>query len=135
MNKQPRLGTGIIIKKDNKVLLKKRTAKQGAGTWCFPGGWVEFKETLEQCAIRETREEAGIEITNIKLGPYTENIHQDADIHDITFFLIADHKSGEPQIMEPDKCACWQWFDWDKLPQPLFLPIQNLLKQGFNPFT
>jgi hypothetical protein len=36
--------------------------------------------------------------------------------------------------MEPEKCAEWAWFSWDDLPQPLFIPIQNLFKQGYNPF-
>jgi len=36
--------------------------------------------------------------------------------------------------MEPEKCEKWEWFKWDKLPQPLFLPVKNAIKQGFNPF-
>ena len=35
--------------------------------------------------------------------------------------------------MEPEKCEKWEWFEWNNLPEPLFLPIQNLLKQKFNP--
>jgi 8-oxo-dGTP diphosphatase len=36
--------------------------------------------------------------------------------------------------MEPEKCEGWEWFEWDQLPRPLFLPIENLLKQSFDPF-
>jgi 8-oxo-dGTP diphosphatase len=35
--------------------------------------------------------------------------------------------------MEPNKCEKWDWFEWDKLPEPLFLPTINQLKLGFNP--
>jgi len=37
--------------------------------------------------------------------------------------------------MELEKCEQWKWFEWKNLPQPLFIPIQNLLKQDFDPFT
>lgn len=39
------------------------------------------------------------------------------------------NKSGEVKVMESDKCEKWEWFDWYKLPQPFFLPIQNLLQK------
>lgn len=32
------------------------------------------------------------------------------------------------------KAERWDWFEWDKLPEPRFVPLQNLLKQNFNPF-
>lgn len=35
--------------------------------------------------------------------------------------------------MEPEKCDGWEWFDWNKLPQPLFIPVQNLQKMRYNP--
>jgi 8-oxo-dGTP diphosphatase len=47
--------------------------------------------------------------------------------------MLAEHIGGEPQVLEPDKCEAWGWFAWDDLPQPLFLPIRNLLRQGFRP--
>jgi len=46
--------------------------------------------------------------------------------------MISDFESGEVQLMEPDKCEQWEWFEWDNLPSPLFLPTINQLKEGFN---
>lgn len=136
MNKQDRpfIGTGVIVIKNNKVLLGKRIGIHGPGTWSFPGGHLEFYETVKDCAIRETKEETGIEIKNIRIGPYTNDIHKKEDKHYVTLYFIANHKSGEPKVMEPDKFETWDWFAWDNLPQPLFLPIENLLKTNFNPF-
>ncbi len=48
--------------------------------------------------------------------------------------MITNWKSGELEVKEPEKCEGWEWIEWDKLPKPLFLPIENLIKEGFNPF-
>ena len=37
----------------------------------------------------------------------------------------------EPKLMEPEKCEGWGWHYWDCLPQPLFLPVYNLLAMGW----
>jgi len=134
MEDRPMIGTGVIIIKNNKVLLGKRKNAHGEGSWCFPGGHLEFNEEIEDCGKREVLEETGIKIKNIKLGPFTNDIFKKEGKHYVTLFLIADYDSGEAKVMEPDKCEKCGWFEWDKLPKPLFLPIQNLLKQKFNPF-
>jgi len=128
------IGLGVIIRKNKKVLLGKRKNTHGEGSWCFPGGHLEFNEQIEECGKREVLEETGIKIKNIKLGPFTNDIFKKEGKHYVTLFLIADYDSGKVRVMEPDKCEKWRWFGWNKLPKPLFLPIQNLLKQKFNPF-
>ncbi len=44
-NKRPKVGLGVLIFKDGKVLLGKRKGAHGEGTWCPPGGHLEFGET------------------------------------------------------------------------------------------
>lgn len=133
MENMPKVGVGVIVVKDNKVLLgKKNTRSQGS--WCFPGGHLEFKEEPKACAIREVKEEAGISIKNIRLGSYTNDIFEKEGKHYVTLFMISEYASGEVSVMEPENFEKWEWFEWSKLPKPLFMPIQNLLKQNFNPF-
>ena len=134
MEDRPMIGIGVIVIKNNKVLLGKRKNSHGEGTWCFPGGHLEFNEEIEECGKREVLEETGIKIKNIKLGPFTNDIFKKEGKHYVTLFLISDYDSGKVRVMEPDKFEKWEWFEWGKLPKPLFLPIQNLLKQKFNPF-
>ncbi len=135
MEKQrPKVGMGILIRKDGKVLFLKRGGAHGEGTWCPPGGHLEFGESFEDCAKRETLEESGVEIKNIRFVTVTNDIHKDEGKHYITLIMVSDWVSGEPKIMEPDKCVEIRWVDWNSLPRPLFLPIQNLLKQSYNPF-
>ena len=49
--------------------------------------------------------------------------------HYITLFMISESFEGEPQLLEPDKCARWDWFELNALPEPLFRPIQTLITQ------
>lgn len=134
MDNRPKIGVGVIVIKDDKVLLGKRKNAHGEGTWCFPGGHLEFNEKIEDCAARETKEETGIEIKNIRMASFTNDIFEKEQKHYVTLFVIAELSSGTPKIMEPEKCESWQWFNWDDMPRPLFVPIQNLLKQDYNPF-
>ncbi|GAG53801.1 unnamed protein product [marine sediment metagenome] len=101
----------------------------GSGSWSPAGGHLEFGETLEQCAAREVLEETGIVLNSVFQGSITNDIYDKEDKHYITIFMISHDFSGKPKLLEPDKCEGWQWFDCDKLPGPLFLSVQNLLKQ------
>jgi 8-oxo-dGTP diphosphatase len=130
----PKVGIGVIVLKGNKVLLHKRKNAHGEGTWSFPGGHLEFNENIEDCAKREVMEEGGISLKNIRLGPYTNDIFRKEGKHYITIYVIAEYKSGRITIREPERCERWEWFAWNDLPKPLFLPLRNLLKQKFNPF-
>lgn len=131
MDHRPKVGLAVIIVRDKQVLLGQRKNAHGAGSWCFPGGHLEFGEEFIECAQREVQEETGLQLTNIKPAAFTNDIFTQEGKHYITLFFTAECDSGEPQLLEPDKCEGWAWFSWDNLPQPLFLPIQNLLKQGF----
>jgi len=128
MNSRPYVGVAAIIVRDRKVLLGKRKNSHGSGSWQFPGGHLEFKEDIKACAAREVLEEAGIRIKNIRPGPYTNDIFESEGRHYITLFVVAEHDIGEAEVREPDKCEKWGWFELNRLPEPLFLPIQNLLR-------
>ena len=116
---RPRVGVGEMIWKDNKVLIGKRKGSHGTGEYSFPGGHLEYMETYEACAKRETLEEAGIEIQNIRFN-YTANVRSYAPRHYAHIGLIADWKSGVPVVMEPHKNESWAWYSPDELPSPLF---------------
>ena len=133
MEKRPQIGIAAIVLKKGRVLMHQRKNAHGDGTWSFPGGHLEFGEAWEACAKRETREEAGIEISNVRFGTVTNDIFKREGKHYITIFMLADWKSGEAKVMEPDKCVRWEWVEWNKMPKPRFLPIENLFKTDFRP--
>lgn len=129
----PRVGIGVAIIKDNKVLLGKRKNSHGSGEWAYPGGHLEEGESWKQCSLRETEEEVGVMIKNLRFGAVTNDIFTKENKHYITICIVADYDSGEVELREPEKCEKWQWFEWDQLPEPLFLPLKNQQKMGFNP--
>ncbi|NQV91532.1 NUDIX domain-containing protein [Candidatus Woesearchaeota archaeon] len=132
--KRPKVGVGVFVLKDGKVLFQQRMNAHGEGTWCLPGGHLEFHEDLEECAKRETKEELGIEIKNVRFANITNDKFIKENKHYITIFMLSDFDSGIVEIKEPDKTRQFEWFEWNKLPEPLFLPLQNLIKQGYDPF-
>lgn len=131
----PRVGVGVCICRAGKVLLGKRIGAHGAHTWSFPGGHLEFGESVEECARRETMEETGLSLSTFRRGPYTNDFFEAEKKHYATLFVMADLEVGEPKIMEPQNCLEWKWFDWNALPHPLFLPIVHLRELGFDPFS
>jgi len=132
---RPKVGMGVVIIKDGKILIGKRTAELGLETWAPPGGHLEFNESFEECAKRETREEAGIEIKNVHFLGITNDNNISEDKHYITVFMKADYDSGEVRVREPDKCELWDWFDWEQIPSPRFVPLENLMRQGVHPLA
>jgi 8-oxo-dGTP diphosphatase len=130
--KRPAIGVAVVVIKGGKVLLGRRKGSHGSGSWSFPGGHLEFNETVEDCARREVLEETGIRLGNIRYGPFTNNIFGDERKHSVTLFVVAEYAGGMERGREPDKGECWGWHRWEELPQPLFLPIENLLGLGID---
>ncbi len=116
----PQVGVGAMIFKDGKVLVGKRTNSSHANDeYCFPGGHLEYMESFEDCARRETMEEAGITIKNIRFN-FVANQLQYLPKHYVNISFIADWESGEARVMEPDKFEAWDWCDIDQIPEPLY---------------
>ena len=129
MDNRPKVGVGVLIIKDSKILLGKRKNTHGQGSWAPPGGHLEFCESLEDCAKREVLEETGIKILNVKKFGFTNDVFMNENKHYISIFMLSDKFIGEAEILEPEKCECWSWFDFDKIPDNLFLPLKNFIEQ------
>ena len=125
---RPGVGVGVIVKKGGNVLLLKRKNAHGEGTWCLPGGHMEYGETPEQTAIRETKEEVNLEISNAKVVGITNDFMPEYEKHYITIFVEAEFDDETTKIAEPDKISEMGWFDMGGLPEPLFIPFKNFVE-------
>lgn len=128
--RRPLVGVGVMIVKVDRVLLGKRRGAHGSGTWAFPGGHLEYGESIDECARREVLEECGLDID--VLGPlgFTNDIFPGQSKHYVTLFMRANYRSGQPVVREPELCEKWIWSPWPPEIAPLFLPLANLVKQN-----
>jgi 8-oxo-dGTP diphosphatase len=126
--KTPRVGVGVIIERNGQVLLIKRTNVHGAGTWSTPGGHLEYGESPEECAIREVKEETGVNIGDVRFKGITNDLFEVSEKHYITIWMEARYLDGEPVVNADGEASDIGWFSWDALPKPLFLPLQNFME-------
>jgi len=127
------VGVGVMIMKDGKVLLGKRKGSHGEGEWSFPGGHLEYMESFEDCARREVREECGIEIEKIRFQ-FVSNVTSYKPKHYVHIGLIADWESGVVEVLEPEKCEEWKWFDAPTISDTLSIfkvPLFEMCGQAF----
>jgi len=122
------VGVSVLVQKGSHILLEKRAHAHGAGTWGPPSGHIDYGETPEQTATRETQEETGVSISDLKFRCVTNDVFEKEQKHYITLWFEAVYVAGEPEVKAPDEESEVGWFDLDALPQPLFLPLQHLIE-------
>lgn len=116
------VGVGaIVLNAQGRLFLARRgpKAKNEQGLWEFPGGSVEFGETLAEALRREMYEEYGIEVSVDELVDVVDHILQQEHQHWVSPTFICQIISGEPYIREPEKCMEIGWFGVDQIPNEL----------------
>ncbi len=114
-----KVGVGVLIIKDKKVLLGKRKNSHGENEYSGPGGHLEYGETAEETALREIVEECGIKVKNLQMLCVSDLLTY-APKHYVDIGFTAEWESGEPKVLEPNKLETWEWFGIDNLPENLF---------------
>ena len=125
------VGVGaIILNAQGQVFLAKRgeLASNERGLWAWPGGEVEFGETMTLAIRRELREEFDMVIEPIRQIAAFDHLLEGGQEHWVSVAFVARHLSGEPRINEPGKCSDFGWFSLDRLPARLtMLSKEHLL--------
>ena len=91
----PRLVSSIVIKKGNKLLLVKEKQNDNNEWWVFPGGGVEFGETIKDAALREIKEELGLDVDIKEFLGFKEVIFPEHEYHTIVFFFLGNPLDGD----------------------------------------
>lgn len=109
----------ITREEEPKVLLIQRANDPYKGCWAFTGGFMDMDETTEQCAIRELKEETGLDVTDIKqIGCYSK-VDRDPRGRTITVAYLAI--IDEPvEVTGLDDAAKAEWFPLTALPMLAF---------------
>ena len=109
----PGLAVNVAVIYENKILLTKR---EDFETWILPSGGVEEDESLAQAAIRETKEETGLDVELTKLVGVYSRLGNMGSVHAVLF--VAKLIGGEIKCQEGETIAV-EWFAFDEIPSPL----------------
>lgn len=119
----------LVLIKDKKVLLSRRY-KTGwmDGMYSLVAGHIDGNEPVGDSMIREAYEEAGIKIERNDLIPNKVLHRKSDDCEYMDFFFTAKTWSGEPKIMEPNKCDNIAWFPVNNLPSNILPYVRNVIE-------
>lgn len=115
----PRVGCGVAVLRDGKLLLVRRVRAPEAGCWSLPGGKVDLWEGTEAAARREVAEELGIGLGALDLLCVVDLVAREDGGHWVSPVYLAAAFEGEPARLEPEKHSDLGWFALDALPSPL----------------
>ena len=126
------VGAATLIMKEGRLLLLRRSDN---GLWGIPGGALEPGERLEETAMRETREETGLEVGNLRLldvfsGPeYFYRYPNGDEVHNVSAVYVAGIARGSVQLNEEHNE--YRYFALDALPlEGASPPIRPVLAQA-----
>jgi 8-oxo-dGTP diphosphatase len=126
--RQPRVGAGVLLlDADRRVLLTLRKLPPEAHHWSILGGKVDFLETVQDCAIREAFEEAGVRIAIDRLLCITDHLLPAENQHWVSPSYLARIVEGKVCNREPEKAEEVRWFGLDELPANLTMTARNAI--------
>ena len=109
----PGLAVNVAVIHNNKILL---TQREDFETWILPSGGVEEGESIAQAAIRETKEETGLDIELTSLVGIYSRLGNMSPVHAVLF--VAKPIGGGIKCQEGETIAV-EWFSFDQIPSPL----------------
>jgi 8-oxo-dGTP diphosphatase len=117
----------LFLIRDGKVLLLRRfNTGYEDGKYSVVAGHLNGDEEVKAAAIREAREEVGVEISPLDLQ-VVGIMHRKSNDERIDFFLAVTSWSGEVTNREPDKCDQLAWFEMSELPGSVIPYVRKAL--------
>ena len=118
----------LVIWKDKFLIVRRGNHVIQTGKWCLPCGYLDYNESVEECAIREIWEESGIDVRNYEHDLKLDYINSKPDHtrnQDIGFHFIVDIKSeSEPKIdmsvIDENETTDVKWIGFEELNNFIF---------------
>ncbi|MBI2631124.1 NUDIX domain-containing protein [Candidatus Nomurabacteria bacterium] len=123
----------VVLKRDEKILLQRRfNTGYMDGKYSLPAGHVDKGETFTQCAIREAKEEIGVDLepNNVRAAHIMHRfsgIEWGDEGYRVDAFFLVEKWSNVPEIKEHNKCDELSWFDLNSLPDDTIPYISRAL--------
>jgi len=111
----------IIHDNDRVVMIERRQPPSG---WALPGGYVDYGESLEAAAVREAREETGLELADLQQFHAYSDPERDPRQHTITVVFTA---RGIGNLRAGDDAKAARWFPLAALPEPICFDHAQIL--------
>ncbi|MFG3117869.1 NUDIX hydrolase [Streptomyces sp. NPDC048197] len=125
-DERPGIAAAIIVH-EGRVLMVRRRVSEGKLSWQFPAGEVEPGETREEAAVRETKEETGLDVSSVKL--LGERVHPATGR--LMSYTACDVVSGTAHVADTEELAELAWVAHGEIPEyvpyGLFGPVQEYL--------
>ncbi|MGC9334392.1 MAG: NUDIX domain-containing protein [Anaerolineae bacterium] len=119
--REHKVAAAVIVEHDGEVLLVRRRLNPRRGLWSLPAGFVDFDETPAQAAVRECREETGLEVEIVGLLDVIAGAgHGDADIVIVYRARWVGGEQLEDHLEAADDVDCVAFFAPDDLPPLAF---------------
>ena len=120
------IAVNVAVLQGNRILL---TQREDVETWILPGGGVEERESITQAAIRETREETGLDIELTRLvGIYSRL----GDILKGHVVLFTGKAIGGEIRCQPGETIAVAWFPLNQIPDPLSLGHRRRIEDAIS---
>ncbi|MCE2499348.1 MAG: NUDIX domain-containing protein [Dehalococcoidia bacterium] len=121
--RNPAVGVAVVVlDKQGRILLGRRSAGGNEGAWCIPCGYVEWGEDIREAARREFAEETGLEVRIGEVCAVHSNFHNPAALT-VGVWFYGEIVGGEAEASDDlDRVA---WFSPDDPPEPLAFPTDR----------
>jgi 8-oxo-dGTP diphosphatase len=112
----------IIESQDGVLLINRKNPPYG---WALPGGFVDYGETVEEAIVRETREEVGLDVINLRQFHCYSKPDRDPRQHTLSVVFTAESQ-GKPRAS--DDAAEARFFAWENLPERIAFDHRQILE-------
>ena len=119
----PKLAAAVLIAIDDRLLFVRRAIEPGLGRWSFPSGYVDRGESVEEAAVREVREETGLDVRLTGLvGLYSS---KDSPV----VLAVYEGEVTGDELMAGDEVQETGFFDYRELPPLAFPRDERIIRE------